>query len=177
LMEVCKKMGIAPNYTTNGMWVVDRKKEILQATKDFCGGVAVSTHPHLDKYWREATDAYLKEDIFTNLHIIIGDKKSIDDFADIYEEYKGRVKYFVLLPLTAQGRATESFVDWEYFKSKIDGSPADIAFGANFYPYLVKDSKRFKVSLYEPEIMSAYLDLENMKVYKSSFSTEEKLIG
>ena len=177
LMEVCKSMGITPNYTTNGMWVADRKEEVLKATKDFCEGVAVSTHPHLDKYWREATDAYLEEDIFTNLHIIIGDKKSIDDFAAIYEEYKGRVKYFVLLPLTAQGRATESFVDWEYFKSKIDGSPADIAFGANFYPFLVKDSKRFKVSLYEPEIMSAYLDLEDMKVYKSSFSDQEKTIG
>jgi len=177
LMELSKKMGITPNYTTNGMWVADRKEEIIKATKDFCEGVAVSTHPHLDKYWREATDAYVEADIFTNLHIIIGDKKSIDDFTKIYEEYKGKVKYFVLLPLTAQGRATESFVDWEYFKSQVDGSPADIAFGANFYPYLVKDSKRFNVSLYEPEILSAYLDMETMKVYKSSFSSEEKIIG
>ena len=178
LMKVCHDMDISPNYTTNGMWVKsDKKDEILKTTKELCGGVAVSTHPHLEKYWREATELYLENDIFTNLHIIIGDKKSIDDFAEIYKEYHGRVKYFVLLPLTAQGRAEESFVDWEYFTEKIDGSPADIAFGANFYPFLCQTPGRFKVSLYEPEIMSAYLDLEDMKVYKSSFSEEERTIG
>jgi hypothetical protein len=61
--------------------------------------------------------------------------------------------------------------------SKIDGSPHDVAFGANFHPYLVKDKGRFNVSIYDPESMSAYLDLETMKVYKSSFSSEEKKIG
>lgn len=180
LMKVCYDMGIMPNYTTNGMWSAsaeENQKKLLEATKQFCGGVAVSTHPHLRRFWEAATNLYIKENIFTNLHIIIGDRHSIDDFARVYKLYKGFVKYFVLLPLTAQGRAKESFVDWEYFKDKIDGSPADIAFGANFYPYLCQDPKRFTVSLYEPEIMSAYLDLEDMKVYKSSFSSCEKKVG
>ncbi len=179
LLRLSYEMGITPNYTTNGMWVADtnKKKELLDATQKYCGGVAVSTHQHLERFWREATNEYLNRDVFTNLHIIIGDKKTIDDFANIYKEYSGMVKYFVLLPLTAQGRAKNSFVDWDYFKSVIDGSPEDIAFGANFYPYLCKDKKRFKVSLYEPEIMSSYLVLETMKVFKSSFSSEEKIIG
>lgn len=179
LMRVSYHMGIIPNYTTNGMWVRDeeKSKEIIEATKEYCGGVAVSTHPHLKNFWTKATDLYIENDIFTNLHIIIGDKKSIDEFLEVYNKYKGKVKYFVLLPLTAQGRATESFVDWKYFEKNIDGSPGDIAFGANFYPFLQKQPDRFKVSLYEPEIMSAYLDLEDMKVYKSSFSSEERKIG
>jgi sulfatase maturation enzyme AslB (radical SAM superfamily) len=178
LMKVSSEMGIAPNYTTNGMWVAsDKKYEILQTTKFYCGGVAVSTHPHLEEYWRAATHAYLEAGIFTNLHIIIGGRKSIDDFVKIYKEYHEKVKYFVLLPLTAQGRANEAEVDWDYFEKQVDGSPADIAFGANFYPYLCQTPGRFKVSLYEPEIMSGYLDLEDMKVYKSSFSSEEKIIG
>lgn len=180
LLRVCYTMGIIPNYTTNGMWVCKSKEEvfeIIKATKCFCGGVAVSTHPHLKVYWEKAVEYYLKENIFTNLHIIIGDKKTIDDFLEIYDKYRGKIKYFVLLPLTAQGRAKKSFIDWDYFEKHIEGSPGDIAFGANFYPYLCKDPSRFKVSLYEPEIMSAYLDLENMKVYKSSFSDEGKIIG
>jgi len=178
LMKVCYDMGIAPNYTTNGMWShTEEFEKILDITNKYCGGVAVSTHPHLRRYWELATDMYINENIFTNLHIIIGDKKSIDDFAELYEKYHDKVKYFVLLPLTAQGRATEAFVDWDYFQNTVDGSPADIAFGANFYPYLCQDPTRFKVSLYEPEIMSAYLDLEDMKIYKSSFSEEEKLVG
>jgi pyruvate-formate lyase-activating enzyme len=174
LMKLSHDLDIAPNYTTNGMWVMtDKKDEILKTTKELCGGVAVSTHPHLEKYWRAATYAYLETGIFTNLHIIIGGKKSIDDFVEIYKEFHGKVKYFVLLPLTAQGRATEAEVDWEYFQKMVDGSPADIAFGANFYPFLCATPGRFNVSLYEPELLSKYLSLENMSIYKSSFSEEK----
>ena len=175
LIRVCAEMGIVPNYTTNGMWNDDDK--LITTTKEYCGGVAVSTHPHLESYWRKAIRVFTSNEVFTNLHIIIGNKESIDSFAQIYKEYKGVIKYFVLLPLAAQGRSKEAFEDWEYLKSKIDGSPRDVAFGANFHPYLVKDRNRFKVSLYEPESMSAYLDLETMKIYKSSFSSEERKIG
>jgi organic radical activating enzyme len=175
-LKTCYDMGITPNYTTNGMWTFDSKikqKNILDATIKYCGGVAVSTHSHLEKYWKKAVNIYLKNNVFTNLHVIIGDKKSIDDFLNIYETYKGKIKYFVLLPLTAQGRAKTAFVDYDYLQKNIKGSPKDIAFGANFYPYLIKDKNRFNVSLYTPEIMSKYLNMETMKVYKSSFSNEE----
>ena len=167
-------LGITPNYTTNGMWTRRSECEqliIILTTQKYCGGVAVSTHPQLEKYWRPAVNKYLENDIFTNLHIIISDKDSIDKFISIYKEFTGKVKYFVLLPLTAQGRAKESTIDWDYLQSQIEGSPKDIAFGANFYPYLMKNPKRFNVSLYEPEIMSKYLDLTDMKIYPSSFST------
>lgn len=167
-------LGITPNYTTNGMWTRRTECEqliIILTTQKYCGGVAVSTHPQLEQYWRPAVNKYLENDIFTNLHIIISDKDSIDKFISIYKEFTGKVKYFVLLPLTAQGRAKEASIDWDYLQSQIEGSPKDIAFGANFYPYLMKDKKRFNVSLYEPEIMSKYLDLTDMKIYPSSFST------
>jgi organic radical activating enzyme len=175
LMKTSYDMGIVPNYTTNGMWVdfpEDKKQEILHVSKNYCGGVAISTHPHLERYWREAVNIYLDNKIFTNLHIIIGDKKTVDKFKSVYNEFHGKVKYFVLLPLTAQGRAKESFVDWDYFQKSIEGNPEDVAFGANFYPYLMKDPGRFKVSLYEPELMSKYLDLETMNIYPSSFSNK-----
>lgn len=178
LMEECFKLGITPNYTTNGMWAFSPEKdEILKVTKKICGGVAVSTHPHLEKYWREAANLLIDNGTPTNLHIIIGNRESMDTFAEIYKEFTGRIKYFVLLPLSAQGRSQDSFSDWEYLKSKVDGSPRDVAFGANFHPYLSKEPTRFKVSIYEPESMSAYLDLEKMKVYRSSFSAHERIIG
>jgi organic radical activating enzyme len=178
LLEACANLDITPNYTTNGMWVdEDNADSVISMTQKYCGGVAVSTHPHLDRYWKSAVARYLEADTHTNLHVIIGGHKSIDTFADIYQEYTGRVKYFVLLPMSAQGRSSESFSDWDYLTSKIDGSPKDIAFGANFHPYLTKDHARFNVSIYDPESMSAYLDLETMKVYTSSFSTKERHIG
>jgi sulfatase maturation enzyme AslB (radical SAM superfamily) len=172
LLKVCVEYNIVPNYTTNGMWLdIDK---VLSATKEYCGGVAVSTHSHLN--WKKAVNLLLNQGTHTNLHIIIGDHNSIDNFAETYKEFTGKVKYFVLLPLSAQGRSINQFTDWEYLCSKIDGSPNDIAFGANFHSYLVR-KPRFNVSLYEPESMSAYLDLETMKVYKSSFSNEERTIG
>jgi hypothetical protein len=178
LLMACKNLDITPNYTTNGMWVDSiNAEEILEATIIWCGGVAVSTHPHLERYWRSAVSRYLAADVHTNLHIIIGDRHSIDRFVEIYKEFSGRIKYFVLLPLSAQGRSNKSFDDWEYLKSRINGSPRDVAFGANFHPYLSKDRERFSVSIYDPEAMSAYLDLETMKVFKSSFSTDERNIG
>jgi organic radical activating enzyme len=180
LVEICYNMGIAPNYTTNGMWTkqsVTKQQKLIEATKKFCGGVAVSTHPHLKKYWKKATDLYLSENVFTNLHIIISDKTSIDEFMKIYNEYHGRVKYFVLLPLSAQGRCEEAQVDWDYMVKTLPEQCPDIAFGANFYPYLCQTPGRFPVSLYEPELMSAYLDLESMKVFKSSFSDVERKVG
>jgi organic radical activating enzyme len=180
LLETCHSLGITPNYTTNGLWTSENyllSGLILSATARYCGGVAVSTHPHLDRQWRAAVHQYLDAGIHTNLHVIIGDRDSIDTFASIYKEFTGKVKYFVLLPLSAQGRSDKSFSDWEYLKSKIAGSPRDIAFGANFHPYLASEPNRFKVSVYDPESMSAYLDLETMKVFKSSFSTKERTIG
>ena len=177
LIKTCYEMGIDPNYTTNGMWVRTYKDTILNLTTKYNCGVAVSTHPHLEPYWRPAVNALLDAKVHTNLHCIIGNRESIDRFEQVYRDFTGKVKYFVLLPLSAQGRSTEEFSDWEYLTSKIKGSPADVAFGANFHPYLVKDPGRFSVSIYEPESMSAYLDLETMKVYKSSFSSEERKIG
>ena len=168
VLEACQSLGITPNYTTNGMHI---SEPLLEDTKRLCGGVAVSTHPHLESFWKPAVDAFLAKDIFTNLHCIISDKASIDSFSQIYKNYHNRIKYFVLLPLSAQGRCKEAQIDWDYLKQSITGSPPDVAFGANFYPYL-KDG-RFNVSMYEPEILSKYLDLETMKVYPSSFSTKE----
>lgn len=175
LMRECSLLGITPNYTTNGMWRCP--SSVMRTTREHCGGVAISTHQHLEKHWRAALAMLLNAGVHTNLHVIIGGRRSIDEFARIYKEFSGKVKYFVLLPLAAQGRSTERFCDWDYLTSRIDGSPRDVAFGANFHPYLQRDRSRFRVSIYDPESMSAYLDLETMDVFKSSFSNERREIG
>lgn len=165
--------GIVPNYTTNGMHLTD---EIIDATKKYSGGVALSCHPHLDKVWKKATYRYYEAGIRTNLHVIISDKKSIDRFFEIYKEFHGIVEYFVLLPYTVKGRATETTLDFDdlFNRLKEMKDVKDIAFGANFYPYLMNnDISWLDVSLYEPEILSKYLVMnDDMPIYASSFSTE-----
>jgi len=143
---------------------------IVQATKKYCGGVAVSCHPHLKKHWERAATIYYACKIKLNFHIIISDKESIDYFKDIYEYWKDMVDYFVLLPYEAQGRAKEKEIDWEYLVKILPEEYSKIAFGANFYPYLIGGGHNIKVSLYEPEIMSKFLDLKDMSLYPSSFN-------
>ena len=81
LLKTFKELGIEPNYTTNGMNLTD---EILEATKEYCGGVAISCHPHLRKYWEPAIYKLNKLGIVVNLHLVISDKASQDNFMYIY---------------------------------------------------------------------------------------------
>lgn len=170
LLKLFKELDILPNYTTNGMWVDgDDKKSIIKATKKYCGGVAVSTHKHLKHYWENAANALYNANIFVNLHIIISDKQSVDEFVEIYNDWNGKIKYFVLLPYTASGRASNKNVDTDYLFSKLPQNAKDIAFGANFYNVLRKHN--YPVYLYEPEMFSKYLSLkDNGYLYSSSFS-------
>ena len=174
-LESFWSMGITPNYTTNGMWVDNRElwNPILMATKKFYGGVAVSCHKHLRKYWEEAANAYFNNEIMLNFHIVISDKESIDYFHEIYEKWHDKVSYFVLLPYIVTGRAKEKSIDWKYLITKLPEDKKKLAFGANFYPYLCNEKHDIDVILYEPEIMSKYISLEeNGKMYKSSFDNE-----
>ena len=175
-------LGIEPNYTTNGMWcdpdtgiTSDSEEWLLETTKEYCGGVAVSCHPHLKKYWERAAFMYHNRKVKLNFHIIISDKKSVDDFVETYSVWKDKVDYFVLLPYGNQGRAEHKDIDWEYLVANLPEDQTKLAFGANFYPYLLKGDHCIKVSLYEPEIMSKYLDAKDMGLYTSSFNTDQPI--
>ncbi len=174
LLRVFKEeYDICPNYTTNGIFAKkfnQHTTDILEATSKYCGGVAVSCHPHLQDEWVIATHLLCDYLVRVNFHIIISDKESIDYFAAIYKEWNDKIDYFVLLPYGAQGRAEPKEIDWEYLVEKLPIDQSKIAFGANFYPYLLKGGHNIKVSLYEPELMSKFIDLKDMKVYPSSFN-------
>jgi organic radical activating enzyme len=183
ILKAFHDLGIVPNYTTNGMFsqtlpnetisdALPRIKKILSATQEFCGGVAVSCHPHLNDSWGDAADFFYNAGIKLNFHNIISDRKSIDTFIEIYDTWEDKVDYFVLLPHGNQGRAegANKTIDWEYLVSKLPEDQSKLAFGANFYPYLLEGKHNIKVSLYEPEIMSKFLSLDKMELHNSSFS-------
>lgn len=179
ILKTFHDLGITPNYTTNGMFMdldIDYITAIIDSTKKYCGGVAVSCHPHLDEYWKMAANVFHENDIKLNFHIIISDKESSDRFRDIYDEWKDMVDYFVLLPYGSQGRAEAKEIDWEYLLTIAPENTNKIAFGANFHPYLTNDPGTFNVSLYEPESLSKFLDLKDMKLYPSSFSLDQEII-
>jgi organic radical activating enzyme len=170
VLRTFKELGIEPNYTTNGMLIDDN---ILKSAKEYCGGVALSCHPHLRKFWEEAAEKYTSIGVRLNFHIIISDIESIDYFMDIYNQWESKIDYFVLLPYTVQGRASKKDINWEYLVKRLPKDTQKIAFGAGFYPYLLQNDHNIKVSLYEPEILSKFLDMKDMRLYPSSFNLTE----
>ncbi len=179
MMRALRALQIVPNYTTNGMFVNDKNIEL---TKEIAGGVAVTLHPHLEKFWRRALARFAESGVKLNIHTIISDKKSIDETAELYKEYvgSGMVDYFVLLPYMPYGHAKNhpKTIAYDYFYDWLKGiyKESKVAFGANFYNFIVKHAKEFKVSVYPPEIFSKYLVL-NDKMQVSNNSFERKNVG
>jgi len=178
ILKTFYDLGITPNYTTNGIGMT---KEIIEATKKYCGGVAITCHNHLINEWTNATKDCIENGVRTNFHILLSFKQDVERFKALYQLYHKDIEYFVLLPLLPQGRAKGLMYDLDsvalHIISEVEKlDTKQVAFGANFHPYL-KGNKKLDISLYEPEILSAYLDLKDMKVYKSSFSDEERIIG
>lgn len=172
LLEKTHELGIVPNYTTNGMWATDGNISplpLLEATQKYCGGVAISCHPHLKDKWPLAASLYSAHSIKLNFHIIISDIKSINYFKEIYDKWHNKVDTFVLLPYIPMGRAKNVEINYEYLKNSLPENIGKIAFGAKFYDYLKEST--LKIHLYEPEIFSKYISLKgNGLLYPSSFS-------
>lgn len=175
-------MGIVPNYTTNGMHL---SKDVLNATINYCGGVAVSCHPHLDYCWEKAVEILCSFNVRTNLHIVIGEPGSVDRFRKIYNDWQNYIEYFVLLPYQAQGRAkaVDSMLiqdEWtKLFDLILKFDYPKVAFGALFYNFIRVHKEKYAaldVSLYEPEILSGYvrMDTEDLIIRKSSFDPTPK---
>lgn len=178
-LETIYYLGIVPNYTTNGLTLYqdnELSEKILEYTERYCGGVAVSANSFTEPIWRKATEKLLKLDVYTNLHIIISDKSSVDRFIKIYGEYKSTIHTFVLLPLMQLGRSQES-IDPEAFNYLVSlwdnfDMKDKIAFGAHFYDYL-NNQDTIKVYKYPPESFSKNLILADdyVKITPSSFDT------
>jgi hypothetical protein len=174
-VRMFKALDIVPNYTTNGVLVTDRA---IALTKELCGGVAVTLHPHLELFWRRALVKLTHAGVRTNVHFIVSDTESVNRLKGLYDEYRDKAEYFVLLPYMNVGFAggeNAKEIDYASLEPWLDSvfGAGNIAFGANFYPFL-KTARKWDVSLYEPEIMSKYLVMDDdMKVYNNSFDLRE----
>ena len=141
----------------------------------YVGGVAVSFGNRLlRESAKKAVEALISTgNCHVNIHHIISDKKSVDDFVEIWKQYGDAIKYHVLLPLMPAGRSTEGIQDgvFEYLESKIEENKIEnVAFGAHFVEYLKKSS--IKTWLYEPESFSknVILTKDKVQITPSSFN-------
>lgn len=175
VLKTFKGLDIVPNFTTNGVLF---NNDAVNLVKEYCGGVAITMHPHLEIHWRKAIELAISNKLKTNVHYIISDEESVITLTKLYKEYNGKIDYFVLLPHMNVGFASKNPKNIAYGKLEqwLDKvyDYANIAFGANLYEFL-RQLKKWNVSLYPPEILSKYLVCDdNMNLYNNSF--EMKLV-
>lgn len=176
-LETVYNTGVVPNYTTNGVILAswdkpeseyyELSRKILTYTQKYVGGVAISVgNKALHSYAFNAIKGLIElGDTNINIHHIISDKNSVQDFIDIWNEYGDLIAYHVLLPLMPSGRSTKGIEDgtFELLEKTIqDLNITNIAFGAHFIDHIRKSS--IKAYTYEPESLSKNILLKKDKV-------------
>ena len=168
--------GVVPNYTTNGISIAKddyNSKKILHQTVEFCGGVAVSFgNKSIRHYAEKAVDKLIELDVHVNIHHIISDKESVDEFVAEWAHYGDSILYHVLLPLMPSGRSSEGVTEgtFEYLEEVIEkNNIKNVAFGAHFIKNL-RDSK-IKTWLYDEQSFSKNIILTEdlVQITPSSF--------
>lgn len=181
-LETVYNSGVVPNYTTNGITLAkgdEYTEKLLDYTRRFVGGVACSMgNKSLHKYANKAIQILLdKGDTNVNIHHIISDKKSVDDFLKVQKKYGSDILYHVLLPLMPAGRSTKGVEEgaFEYLEDIIEKYDIkNVAFGAHFIETL-KTSK-IPTWLYEAESFSKNIILTKDKVQITPSSFDLKPI-
>ena len=169
-LETVYNTGVVPNYTTNGIILskdTPLAKQILEATSKYVGGVAVSFgNEALRERARQAVVNLINNgNTNVNIHHIISDKDSVDEFIAEWLRYGDSILYHVLLPLMPAGRSESGVEDgvWEYLEEMIQKHEIkNVAFGAHFIKYL-RNSK-IKTWLYDEESFSKNIILTPNKI-------------
>ena len=181
-LKTVYETGVVPNYTTNGITIAkedELSEKILEATRNFVGGVAVSMgNKSLHKHANKAIKLLIeKGDTNVNIHHIISDKKSVDDFVKAWKKYGSDILYHVLLPLMPSGRSTKGLEEgaFEYMEEVIQkNNIKNVAFGAHFIERL--KTSEIPTWLYEAESFSKNIILTKDKVQITPSSFDMKPI-
>ena len=72
-MEICRKEGIVPNFTTSGMGLSEK---IVDLCKEYCGAVAVSWYR--SEYTKRAIRMLVNAGVKTNIHYVLS-KDTIEE--------------------------------------------------------------------------------------------------
>ena len=176
-LKTVYESGVVPNYTTNGITLAKKtewSEKIMRATRNYVGGVAVSFgNKEIRDYARTAVSNLIKlGNTNVNIHHIISDKESVDEFVAEWARYGDDILYHVLLPLMPSGRSSEGVTEgtFEYLEEMIEKNGIkNVAFGAHFIKDL-RDSK-IKTWLYDEQSFSKNIILTKdlVQITPSSF--------
>ena len=181
-LETVYETKVVPNYTTNGIILGNPQKntELLEATRNFVGGVAVSFGNHSLREHAKAAinELLLHGECKVMIHEIIGTKADVDDLLELDKVYGKDIHYHVLLPLMAHGRSKDAMTMevYDYLTDRLTATGmTNVAFGANFLPFMEARPRSVNVWEYPQEIYSKNILLKDGKVVitPNSFRADE----
>ena len=170
-LQTVYETNVVPNYTTNGVILSDYDnplcQKILEYTKEYVGGVAVSFGNVSVRILacRALENLFKYGDCRVMIHHIITGRESINEFVKIARVYGDDIHYHVLLPMMASGRSHSGLHEgaFEYLEEQIlKNDIKNIAFGAHFFKYL--ENSKLNVSVYPQEAYSKNILLKDNKV-------------
>lgn len=172
-LKTMYETGVIPNYTTNGIILSDyssqKCKDILEATRKYCGGVAVSfgNKSLRDKASKAIENLVEYGECKIMIHELISDKESVNDFIKRQKEYSGKIHYHVLLPLMKYGRSSEGMSEetYLYLTDKIrEEGIRNVAFGANFASFMMNHPGRVDIWEYPKDTYSKNILLKDRSI-------------
>lgn len=182
-LSTCLDLDILPTYTTSGLGINSR---VLEATEDFCPGVAVSCHPHLEKVWRRTIDELLElKETKVNIHLVVGESGTAEKTKSLYDEYSHKISSLVLLPYQSVGRAKEIETEEEFHRVfetiRSFDNLSKISFGALFHNFLLKNEQyveEMDIGIFDPDAFSGYriLDDSYKTLRMSSYDLNTKTV-
>lgn len=183
-LKTVYETGVVPNYTTNGIILsayndptnpnYELANKILEATNKYCGSVAVSYGNISIRNQANLAIIGLMEkgNVKINIHHLISDKKSVDEFIKWQLFWGNEVSCHTLLPLMPNGRSNKGIEEgvFQYLEDMIlKNHIKNVSFGAHF----IKDLKHSKIKtwLFDEYSISANCILKpnNIILTKSSF--------
>ena len=187
IIQLTRKYGIIPNYTTSGKFF---NKENIQTTREFCGAVAISWDPYRDLSTEELSDIglyLLKNGIGANIHYVFSEQTA-ETAAEIlngtHDDQLQNFNSIIFLTYKPTGRAKKSATiksdkPLKSFLNLVDNPITNlkIGFDACFVPVLFRttDVDIDFIDSCECGFFSVYIN-EDLDVTPCSFCNENKFV-
>lgn len=184
ILRLIRDNGIVPSYTTNGDGITD---EILKATADYCGAMAVSVYaPFNENYYGQLLAEIKRYGIKLNLHAIIR-----NDYLDMWTRllseppsFLKNVNAIIFLNYKPLGRDGSTLLPKDiekterFFKAANDSKKVKVGFDSCSISGIAKwmDVPKFLIESCEAARFSAFIS-EDMKMYPCSFMVDKGYCG
>lgn len=181
ILKLIRENGIVPSYTSNGEGLTDK---ILDATKNYCGAMALSLYPPYERY-EEMAKKISERGIKLNLHVILK-RDTIDLLTTWFKEPPAWFTYInavIVLNYKPVGGSRDLMVkDRErqqvFYESASACKSVKIGFDSCCVPGILKWMKvnPALIDSCEAARFSAFVS-EDMKMYPCSFMVNTEQFG